>query len=278
MWSVVWTWLVLNQVQFSSVRGDHVVKRGLLLSPPSSAIVSLVPWLLAWGVRTGAVSAWSCGLSSLSTKMARWRALISSWVEWRLAKSAEPLQSACSLVAWAACSHGLCRQRWWPTRTAYAQHAGCSQKVIGRITSLSAESGKMRIGLELGRPAWQMPLSSFGGTASGSCRVCRLQWIGDGVHRDWRIEDSVLHMPLSSINPIHMLLAFFFSRTAFHHYKEVMACTRRILIPGNVHVDNSEKKSLELHFNYEEHSSDSTIDIDHATGLEKVDLLGDDDS
>ncbi|KAK8946635.1 hypothetical protein KSP39_PZI007427 [Platanthera zijinensis] len=49
-------------------------------------------------------------------------------------------------------------------------------------------------------------------------------------------------------------------------------------IPGNVHVDNSEKNSLELHFDYEEHSSDSTIDIDHATGLEKVDLLGDDDS
>ncbi|KAK8952379.1 hypothetical protein KSP39_PZI004298 [Platanthera zijinensis] len=49
-------------------------------------------------------------------------------------------------------------------------------------------------------------------------------------------------------------------------------------IPGNVHVYNSKKNSLELHFDYEEHSSDSTIDIDHATGLEKVDLLGDDDS
>ncbi|KAK8931164.1 hypothetical protein KSP39_PZI016207 [Platanthera zijinensis] len=40
-------------------------------------------------------------------------------------------------------------------------------------------------------------------------------------------------------------------------------------IPENVHVDNSEKNLLELHFDYEEHSSDSTIDIDHATGLEK---------
>ncbi|KAK8914283.1 hypothetical protein KSP39_PZI023537 [Platanthera zijinensis] len=49
-------------------------------------------------------------------------------------------------------------------------------------------------------------------------------------------------------------------------------------IPGNFHVDNSEKNSLELNFDYEEHSSDSTIDIVHATGLEKVDLLGDDDS
>ncbi|KAK8934135.1 hypothetical protein KSP39_PZI014438 [Platanthera zijinensis] len=49
-------------------------------------------------------------------------------------------------------------------------------------------------------------------------------------------------------------------------------------IPGNVYVDNSEKNSLEIHFDYEEHSSDSTIYIDHATGLEKVDLLGDDDS
>ncbi|KAK8926257.1 hypothetical protein KSP39_PZI018776 [Platanthera zijinensis] len=49
-------------------------------------------------------------------------------------------------------------------------------------------------------------------------------------------------------------------------------------IPGNVHVDNSEKNSFELHLDYEEHSSDSTIDIDHGTGLEKVDLLGDDDS
>ncbi|KAK8942897.1 hypothetical protein KSP39_PZI009272 [Platanthera zijinensis] len=34
-------------------------------------------------------------------------------------------------------------------------------------------------------------------------------------------------------------------------------------IPGNVHVDNSEKNSFELHLDYEEHSSDSTIDIDH---------------
>ncbi|KAK8944856.1 hypothetical protein KSP39_PZI007661 [Platanthera zijinensis] len=49
-------------------------------------------------------------------------------------------------------------------------------------------------------------------------------------------------------------------------------------IPGDVHVDRSEKNSLELHFDYEEHSSDSPIDIDHAAGLEKVDLLGDDDS
>ncbi|KAK8942422.1 hypothetical protein KSP39_PZI009489 [Platanthera zijinensis] len=49
-------------------------------------------------------------------------------------------------------------------------------------------------------------------------------------------------------------------------------------IPENVHVDNSEKNSLELHFDYEEHSSDSTIDTDRAIGLEKVDLLGDDDS
>ncbi|KAK8958721.1 hypothetical protein KSP40_PGU018611 [Platanthera guangdongensis] len=49
-------------------------------------------------------------------------------------------------------------------------------------------------------------------------------------------------------------------------------------IHGNVHVDNLEKNSLELHFYYEEHSRDSPIDINHATGLEKVDLLGYDDS
>ncbi|KAK8945309.1 hypothetical protein KSP40_PGU001455 [Platanthera guangdongensis] len=40
----------------------------------------------------------------------------------------------------------------------------------------------------------------------------------------------------------------------------------------------TQKNLLGLHFVYEEHSSDSPIDIDDATELENVDLLGDDDS
>lgn len=49
-------------------------------------------------------------------------------------------------------------------------------------------------------------------------------------------------------------------------------------IPADFHLESSEKNSLEVHFDYEEHSIDSPIDNDDITRLENVDLLADDDS
>ncbi|KAK8957452.1 hypothetical protein KSP39_PZI000081 [Platanthera zijinensis] len=89
--------------------------------------------------------------------------------EWRTARSAELLQTAYPLAARAVCSRGLCEQKRWSARSAYAQHAVGSQKVTGRIATLSVESDKKQTGLELDRPAWLKPWSSSG-AASRSCR------------------------------------------------------------------------------------------------------------
>ncbi|KAK8921020.1 Dynamin-related protein 4C [Platanthera zijinensis] len=74
-----------------------------------------------------------------------------------------------------------------------ARGIGCSQMVTKRIAPLSAESGKVRTGQELGRPAWKKPWSSSCGAAGGSSRIRQLERIDAGVRRAWRTGTSIRH-------------------------------------------------------------------------------------